>query len=299
MDTIYQQFYPFEGHYFERNGLKLHYLDEGQGEVIVMVHGNPTWSFYYREVVKAVRGQYRAIVPDHIGCGLSDKPGDDQYTYTLRSRVDDLEALLAHLGVVENVTLLAHDWGGMIAMAYAHRHPERVKRIALMNTGAFTMPAGKTLPGLLRLVRDSALGAYLVEEHNFFAVGATYLGVTAAAMGDELRRAYIAPYDTPANRIATLRFVQDIPLEPDDPAWAIVAESEQKLAAGAFRETPVLLCWGMKDFVFDKLFLKQFRRYWPQAEVWEFPSAGHYVLEEQGPEIIERLVDWLGRNPVR
>src|ERR1700726_1277861 len=101
--------------------LRLHYLDEGQGPPIVMLHGNPTWSYYYRDLVKGLCGEHRVIVPDHIGCGGSDKPGDDRYEYPLERRVFDLEALLDHLGLRDNLTLVLHDWGGMIGMAFAHR----------------------------------------------------------------------------------------------------------------------------------------------------------------------------------
>ncbi|WP_279384383.1 alpha/beta fold hydrolase [Geotalea toluenoxydans] len=119
--------YPFTGNYLDLNGLAYHYLDEGSGDPVVMVHGNPSWSFYYRNLVLALRDRYRCIVPDHMGCGFSDKPDDDRYDYTLPRRVDDLERLLDHLQLSKNVTLVVHDWGGMIGMAYAVRHPERIK----------------------------------------------------------------------------------------------------------------------------------------------------------------------------
>ena len=110
--------YPFESNYFDVGaGIAMHYVDEGEGHPVVMVHGNPTWSFYYRRLITALSKNHRVIVPDHIGCGFSDKPGDDLYQYTLKSRVDDLENLLDSLGVSENITLVLHDWGGMIGMA--------------------------------------------------------------------------------------------------------------------------------------------------------------------------------------
>lgn len=138
--------YPFEAHYLNLNGLRYHYLDEGAGDPVVMVHGNPTWSYYYRNAVVALSDYYRTIVPDHIGCGYSDKPDDSRYRYTLRQRVDDLESLLDHLALKENVTLVLHDWGGMIGMAYAIRHPERIKRLVLFNTAAFHLPKEKKTP---------------------------------------------------------------------------------------------------------------------------------------------------------
>src|SRR5262245_42431913 len=103
--------YPFTGHFLNLNGLRYHYLDEGRGSPIVMLHGNPTWSFYYRNLVIALRDNHRTIVPDHIGCGLSDKPADSQYRYTLSERVSNLERLLEHLDIENDITLVLHDWG--------------------------------------------------------------------------------------------------------------------------------------------------------------------------------------------
>ena len=129
------------------SGAELHYLDEGQGEPVVMVHGNPTWSFYYRKLVEALRRSTATIVPDHIGCGLSDKPDDDRYDYTLERRVADLESLLDHLGVDRGITLVVHDWGGMIGMGFAARHPERIARLVILNTAAFHLPPRSRFPG--------------------------------------------------------------------------------------------------------------------------------------------------------
>ena len=144
--VVQPELYPFEGAYLDLSGNRLHYLDEGAGEPLVMLHGNPTWSFYYRNLVKAFRAEYRTIVPDHIGCGKSDKPQIDAYPYTLAQRVKDLERLLDHLGVGDNITLIVHDWGGMIGMAYATLHPEKIKRLVILNTGAFHLPESKPFP---------------------------------------------------------------------------------------------------------------------------------------------------------
>src|SRR3954468_5018748 len=163
------ELYPFAGRWFEGKGLRLHYPDEGHGEPVVMLHGNPTWSFFYRDLVRALRGGYRCVVPDHIGCGLSDKPDDARYDYTLEQRVLDLEALLDHLGLGGGLTLVLHDWGGMIGMAYASRHPERVRRLVVLNTAAFRMPAGKRLPWSLWACRNTPAGPLLVRGLNAFS----------------------------------------------------------------------------------------------------------------------------------
>src|SRR5262249_45478160 len=163
--------YPFEGRSLDLRGLRYHYLDEGAGEPLVLLHGNPTWSFFYRDLIRGLRDRYRLIAPDHIGCGLSDKPGDDRYSYTLQSRVDDLDALLAHLGLREGLTLVLHDWGGVVGMAGAARQPDRVRRLVVLNTAAFRLPAGRRLPWQLRLVRDTPLGPLLVRGLGVFSWG--------------------------------------------------------------------------------------------------------------------------------
>ena len=183
--------YPFEPKRFQvRPGLTLSYLDQGPRDAppMVMVHGNPSWSYYFRKLVSALQGTQRCLVPDHIGMGLSDKPGDEQYDYTLRSRIDDLEALLEHAGVHQKITLVVHDWGGMIGLGWALRHPERVARLVILNTGAFPLPRAKALPWQLKLGRDSKLGALLIRGLNAFSGVASYVGVKRA-MPAEVRRA--------------------------------------------------------------------------------------------------------------
>ena len=283
--------YPFEGHHLDRDGLRLHYLDEGAGPPVVMVHGNPSWSIYYRKLVLALRGSHRCIVPDHIGCGLSDKPGDDRYRYTLRSRVDDLDALIAHTVPEGKLTLVVHDWGGMIGSSWATDHPERIDKLVILNTAGFHNPRGTKVPFPLWLARNTGVGGFLVRRLNAFAKGAVYLAARRP-LSAELRAAYLAPYDTPDHRIATLRFVQDIPLQPEDPAWDVVSRTDERLHLLA--DKPALICWGMKDFVFDPAFLKVWRERMPRAEVHEFPDGGHYILEDEGEAIVPLVKRFLG-----
>lgn len=298
--AVPRHLYPFEGRTFDRGGgIRMHYLDEGgdgAAEPVVMVHGNPTWSFHFRELVLRLRDRHRCVVPDHVGMGLSDKPSDAAYTYTLRSRVDDLERLLEHAGVTRDVTLIAHDWGGMIAMAWAVRHPERVARIVVMNTAAFHLPKDKSFPPALALTR-TPLGALLVRGGNAFARTATRVCTTRRTLPREVRRAYVAPYDSWQNRIATLRFVEDIPLRPADPAYRVVSETADRLSTLA--HVPMLLCWGLRDFVFSREFLAEWRRRFPRAEVLALEDAGHYVLEDAPDEVGGAIERFLAANPLR
>jgi pimeloyl-ACP methyl ester carboxylesterase len=289
-----KKYYPFTGNYLDLNGLAYHYLDEGAGDPVVMVHGNPSWSFYYRNLVLALRDRYRCIVPDHMGCGFSDKPGDDRYDYTLSRRVNDLERLLDHLQLDRDITLVVHDWGGMIGMAYAVRHPERIKRLVILNTAAFHLPKEKPFPLGLKICRDTLLGTLLVRGFNAFSLGASFVGCKRHPMSSELRQAYRLPYNNWQNRIATLRFVQDIPLSPGDRNYDLVTS----VAAGLeqFRRLPMAIFWGELDFVFDRTFLAEWKRRFPQAELHSYKDAGHYILEDMKEEIVPLVTEFLHRT---
>jgi haloalkane dehalogenase len=290
--------YPFEPKRIEiRPGIGLSYLDEGprDGEIVVMLHGNPSWSYYWRHLVLGLRDRYRCIVPDHVGMGLSDKPDDAAYRYTLQSRVDDLEALLQRLGIDGPVTLAVHDWGGMIGMGWAMSHASRVKRWVVLNTAMFTLPEAKPMPWQLSLGRDSKLGALLIRGLNAFSGMASYVGVERR-MPPDVRRAYVAPYDSWRNRIATLRFVQDIPLREGDAAWALVSSAGRALPA--FADRPSFIGWGLRDFVFDRHCLDAFQRAWPQAETHAFDDANHYVLEDKHEVLVPEICAFLDRHPL-
>ncbi|WP_432822125.1 alpha/beta fold hydrolase [Trichloromonas sp.] len=292
-----QAFYPFKSHFLDRDGLKYHYLDEGKGDPVVMLHGNPSWSFYYRELVRELRGSYRTIVPDHIGCGLSDKPADSYYSFTLKQRVDDLDALLEHLGIRERITLVVHDWGGMIGMAYASRYPERIARLVILNTAAFHLPKSKKLPLALKICRNTQLGAFLIQTFNAFAFGAALVGCKRKPMSADLRKAYCSPYDNWHNRLATLRFVQDIPLQPGDISYDLVSEVDNGLHR--FADKPMAIFWGEKDFVFDRHFRDEWQRRFPKAELHSYPDVGHYILEDADDLIIPLIRDFLKKHPIK
>ncbi|MEX1366105.1 MAG: alpha/beta fold hydrolase [Nannocystaceae bacterium] len=289
-----EQLYPFEPHWVELpSGARMHYVDEGAEDAppVLMLHGNPTWSFYWRTLITALSPTHRIIAPDHIGCGKSDKPDDDAYSYHLEQRVQDIEYLVEHLGLGP-LTLVVHDWGGMIGMGWAHRHPELVERLVVLNTAAFPMPQTKRLPGSLWWARNTKIGAVLVRGLNAFSLGATRMAVTRRRLPKEVRDGLCAPYDSWANRRAVLRFVQDIPLREDDPGYALVREVGEHLPQ--FDDRPVLVCWGDRDFVFDHHFLAKWREALPSAQVHQFPDCGHYVLEDAPDEIGQLVREFLG-----
>lgn len=296
MRKISRELYPFDGKLIDLGEYNLHYLDEGAGDPVLMVHGNPSWSFYYRNLVLGLRDSWRTIVPDHVGCGFSDTPDESIYSYTLSSRIDDLTRLVDALDLEDRITVVVHDWGGLIGLGWAVRNVEQVRRVVILNTAAFHLPQGKAVPWQLKLVRNSGVGVFLVRRFNAFARGAAHLACTRHRMPREIRDAFCAPYDSWRSRIATARFVQDIPLEPDDPAYGIVTEVQENLHLLASK--PTLICWGMKDFVFDHHFLDEFRRRFPEADVHRFEDCGHYILEDARDEVGSLVRCFLEQNPI-
>jgi haloalkane dehalogenase len=284
------------GRDFDRDGLRLHYLDEGAGDPVVMLHGNPTWSFHYRHLIDGLRDSCRVIAPDHIGCGLSDKPDDSRYDYTLARRVEDLEALLDHLGLDRELTLVLHDWGGIIGTTFAARHPERIARLVVCNTAAFHKPAGKSFPLALSLFRDSPAGGWLVRRLNLFVRCTARIGCKTRRLPREVRDAYAAPYDSYDNRIAIHRFVQDIPLRPGDRNYELISWVQDRLVL--LQSIPMLIAWGMKDFVFDEPVLDEWVRRFPAAEIHRFPRAGHLVFEDERDAALRLVRSFLAAHPL-
>ena len=256
-----------------------------------MLHGNPTWSFYYRNLILGLKGSYRCVVPDHMGMGKSDKPQD--YPYTLSRHIDNLEKLADHLEL-DDITLLVHDWGGAIGMGFAVRHPERIRRLVIFNTAAFL---SSEIPLGLSLCRIPGFGAIAIRGFNLFARGAIrWACVKQERMTEEVRAGYLAPYDNFANRVANLRFVQDIPMSPDSPSYSVVQHIEGSLKL--FREHPVQIIWGAHDFVFNDHFLKRWQEIFPQAEVHLMEDAGHFVVEDAHERILPMMKEFLQKNPI-
>lgn len=281
--------YPFCSHYVTVGNVRLHYVDEGQGEPLLMVHGNPTWSFYWRNLIQAWRGKYRVVVPDHIGCGLSDKPQD--YPYTLSQHIANLIALVEQLDL-RNITLLAHDWGGAIGLGTAERLAERFRRIVLFNTGAFPPPF---VPKRIAVCRTPILGKLAVRGLNLFARAALSMATEKPErMTPAVRAGLLAPYDSWANRIAIYRFVADIPFTEQHPTWQVLADIETHLAQLA--SCPVQMLWGMRDWCFTPECLERLLRSFPNAEVHRFADAGHYVVEDAHERIVPLVEDFLKRT---
>lgn len=283
--------YPFAPKTFVTpRGARMSYLDEGprRDEAVLLLHGNPTWSFYYRELIAALTPVQRCLAPDHIGMGLSEKP--PHYDYTLAARIDDIAALVASLGL-KRIHLVVHDWGGAIGFGFAARHPELIGRLVILNTAAF---ASRRIPARIALCKLPVIGPLLVRGLNGFARPATAMSMHRRKLSSEEKRGFLYPYDSWANRAAVSAFVRDIPLKPSHPSWPALAETERGLAQ--FRDRPALIVWGGRDFCFNDRFLARWREIFPRAEVQRLADAGHYVLADAREEVVPRVVRFLSER---
>jgi haloalkane dehalogenase len=290
--THWRHLYPFTSHFLPLDGWRYHYLDEGSGDVFLMVHGNPTWSFYWRNLILGLGGQHRAVAPDHLGCGLSDKPAD--YPYSLRQHTFNLVRLIDHLAL-DRITLVGHDWGGAIGLGAALERPERFVRLVLLNTGAFPPPY---VPRRIAVCRTPLLGRYALQGANLFARMALRWAVSQPQrLTPAVRAGVLAPYDRWSNRVGIYRFVRDIPLTRRHPTYADLCQLERRLPTLGSR--PVQLIWGMQDWCFTAVCLERLMRIFPEAEVHRIEDAGHWVVEDAHERIVPLLETFVARHSTR
>ncbi len=286
--------WPYAERQVEINGHRMGFVDEGSGDPVLLVHGNPTWSFYFRSLLAALPAAgLRAIAADHIGMGRSDKPSAQDYPHTLSRRVADFGAFVEAMTLDRPLSIVAHDWGGAIALAWAVDHVEQVDKIVLFNTGAFPLPADKSMPWSLTAARLPGVGDFAVRRLNAFSLGALVMGTGQKWLPADARRGLLDPYDSAAHRVAVHRFVMDIPLKTTDPAYEVLARTEERLPL--LRGKPTMMFWGMKDPVFDEVVLDHLIELLPQAEVHRYADAGHYVLEDAADRIVPQVTHFLAQ----
>ena len=229
--------YPFASRYFQTPSGQMHYLDEGEGETLIFIHGNPSWSFEYRKLIAHFRKTSRCIAPDHLGFGLSDKPY--KVSYLPQFHAKNLELLLNSLAV-ERVTLVMHDWGGPIGMAWALDHPERVSRLVVCNSWCWSVRDQKAMRMFSNLV-GGPMGRFLCRHFNFFP-----RVLMRASFGDKSKLSdlahthFMAPFPTSRSRKGTWVFPRAIIGESD---WLDALWKRRKVLSNL----PLLLLWGMKD----------------------------------------------------
>ena len=269
----------------------MHYVDEGPRDgavpTILCVHGNPTWSFYYRKIVSQFRDKFRVVAVDHIGCGMSDKPL--RYEYTLAQHTQNLVRLIDVLDL-KQVTLVVHDWGGAIGLGAAIERTERFRKLLVLNTAAFPPPY---IPRRIAACRIPFLGSWAIRYCNAFARAAVYMAIDRLPRLDRnARDGLLAPYDSPMNRVAIDSFVRDIPMSTKHPTYEVLMQLERNLPK--LSGLTARFVWGMKDWCFRPECMERMNIAWPNATRRELMDVGHYVMEEAPIEVIEelhRLVD--------
>lgn len=283
----FRDLYPFAHHVHPTPAGGLHYLDEGPRDapVLLCIHGNPSWSLLYRQVVTEHRSKMRCVVPDHMGCGLSDQPGPEEFGYRLADHVANLESLILELDL-RRITLVVHDWGGPIGTLALLRHRERFERLVVTNTSLFP---STLIPRRIALCRGP-LGRLAVEGFNGFARAAVHMAVTRP-MPAAVRAAMVAPYASPRSARATWLFVDDIPLQEEHPSRALMAE----LAAALPRlePLPTLLLWGERDWCFTTAFRDELAQRMPWASSVGLAEAGHYLFEDDPEGVHAALQEFL------
>jgi haloalkane dehalogenase len=291
MKSIAAESFPYPSAEIDVGGFKQRYVDHGSGdETLLCVHGNPTWSFYYRSILERFGKTHRVIAVDHLGCGRSDKPPRDKFGYTMADHRDNLVALIDRLDL-RNITLIAHDWGGAIGLASIVARQECFKRIVLLNTGAFPPPY---IPARIGVLRTPMLGTLAIRGLNLFAGPAVSMAMSRNKMSPQVSEGLLAPYDNWANRVAIDSFVRDIPLTKNHPTFETLQNLETALPSLA--KIPSLLIWGMKDWCFNETCLKKFQAAWPDATTVPIADAGHYVIEDAPAETLSAIETFLAKH---
>lgn len=287
-----KELYPFEGRLFtgHPHGHKQHVIDVGEGETLLFVHGNPTWSFYWRTLIGPLSEKYRCVAVDHVGCGLSDKP--QEWDYVLREHQANLIRIIEALDL-QRVTLVCHDWGGPIGFGAAAALSERFERFVVFNT----LSQFGEFPLSIKSMRWPIAGPIAVRGFNAFLRFALKKGSARPEQYEgPIGEGYLAPYGSWADRVAIQRFVEDIPVERGHATeWA---KTELRDDIESLNSRPHLVIWGKQDFVFHQGFLDGWKKTVPDAEFHELEDANHFVVEDAHERIVPWVQDWLERHPL-
>jgi len=274
--------YPFTHHTLALPNGQMHYVDEGQGETIVFVHGTPTWSFVWRQQIKSLSRNFRCIAPDHLGFGLSDKPDEQQFAYTPEAHADNLEALIKQLQL-KNITLVVHDFGGPIGLRYALRYSENVKNLVILNTWMWSLDEEKQMMKISRFL-NSGIGRILYLQLGFsagFLLPKGYL--ERKHLTRDVHQHYLRPLS--ANKIGTWKFATA--LHDSGLYFAELWQQRERL-----QTINKLILWGEKDKLLPIHFLAKFEQAFPDAKVIKY-KAGHFVQEERGGEIADAIRNFI------
>ncbi|MEI7771850.1 MAG: alpha/beta fold hydrolase [Chloroflexales bacterium] len=283
LSWIDRQAYPFTSRYLDLDVGRMHYVDEGSGQPILMVHGNPTWSFLYRHLITHLQPTYRCVAPDHIGFGLSDKPRG--WTYHPADHARNLAQLVDRLDL-RDLTLVMQDWGGPIGISYALQHLTNVRRLIILNTWCWPVNRDPYYIAFSS-VMGGGIGRFLIQRYNYFAGGMMrqWFG-DSAKLTPHIHQHYLRPLARPEDRTGCMVFPKEIVGATPwlDSLWR---------QRSALQHLPTLIAWGMRDIAFRRQELKQWEALFPKAEVIRLTSAGHFVQEEAPQQLNDAVARFL------
>ena len=281
-DWLDRNQYPFESHHFDTPAGRLHYVDEGSGEPVVFVHGNPSWSFMYRELIKGLSDSHRCIGIDHIGFGLSDKPYE--WSYLPKDHAANLQMLLDSLDL-NDITLVVHDWGGPIGLSYALNRPERIKRLVILNTWMWPLESGLTIR-IFSSGLGGPIGRFIIERFNFFANNLMRFAASdPAKFPPQVHTHYTQALPTPESRKGSWVFPYEL-LGSKDWLASLWAQRDK------LQDKPVQFIWGAKDTAFTEADLQRWQHLFTDHRT-EKVDAGHYVAEEMGAVLVPVVREFL------
>ncbi|MCH8025508.1 MAG: alpha/beta fold hydrolase [Chloroflexi bacterium] len=283
--------WPYQPRFFEHEGVRLHYVDEGEGEPIVMLHGNPTWGYLYRNFIPALSESNRCVVPDYMGFGKSDKPLEQPYT--LARHIENFSALMLDLDL-RDVTLVMQDWGGPIGLGFGVEHPERIKRLVILNTWAFRIPEGSPLAPLLELFRQPHVGEAMVQGLNLFVEGFLPAGIYHKERLEQFMPAYRAPFPDWNSRIGTLAFPRDIPVGDEHPSTAAMGHIQDNLGK---LNVPTTIIWALQDPAIPPALIDAWKGVYPHADEHRIETASHFLQEDEPEQIVGLIQEFLKNNP--
>ena len=287
-DWVSAQMFPFESRFFTTpSGHRMHFVDEGAGEPIVFVHGNPSWSFEFRHLIEGLRGDFRCIAPDHIGFGLSSHSSNDEDRRP-QAHADAFASLLDHLDL-RDVTLYLTDWGGPIGLDYARTHPDRVKRIVIANTWCWPVSRDPHFV-MFSFMMASWIGRYLIKRRNFFVNKVVPMAVGRKdVLTPQVMEHYRNAQPTPDSRSASAALPGAIVGET---GWlsSIWADRE------AFTRLPALVLWGMQDIAFRRKEFDRWKTELADFELHEFEDCGHFLAVENPEEVLPVLSSFMKRK---
>jgi haloalkane dehalogenase len=279
MDTawINREEYPFKSHFYKTSRGKMHYVDEGKGEPVVFIHGNPSWSFQFRNVIKKLSKSNRCIAPDMIGFGLSDKPQD--FSYLPEEQAKIIDDFLEYLDL-RDITIVVGDWGGPIGLSYAIKHPDRIKNIVITNTWLWSVKSDWYYQAFSKFV-GGPIGKLLIDRRNFFARDIVKMA-SGIKPSKEVHMHYLKPLENNKERKGSWVFPGQVV-----GSWKWLDSLWKK--SKVLENKKILLAWGMKDIAFREKELNTWKKAFPDSRVVRYSDTGHFVAEERPGDLAKEI----------